>query len=910
MSFTNPWVLLALAALPLLWWLLRVTPPAPKRESFPAIRLLAELKPTEETPARTPPWLLALRLFAAGLVIVGLAGPVRDAGSSLPGQGPVLLVLDNGWAAAPDWPRRMQAADGVLERAARAGRPAALLATAPDETGGAPAITPVMPAADLHARLASLRPVPWPADRAAATKALRGFAAAGAGVVYIADGLTGGAGFADFAQALRGAGAVREICCGPTPPRMLLAPDSKPDRLVARVAQPPQAAATKAAVLAQTGEGRTLVRAEVTVPAGSAVGQADIVAPVEVRNRLSRLVLEGAPSAGSVALLDEGLRRRPVGLVVSGDQAQADAAFIGSLFYVRRALAPYAELREADLPTLLSRDVSVLVMADNPPTEGPAREALTRWVEAGGLLVRFAGPRTAEAANADPAPPSAAPDPLLPEGLIAGDRDLGGAMSWSKPAGLAPFPADSPFAGLPVPADVTVTREVLADPSATLAAHTWARLADGTPLVTEAARGRGRVVLFHVTAGADWSNLPLSGVFVDMLRRLVAVSAGVAAAPASGTVLAPTQTLDGYGVLGRPPAAAAGLAADAFGRTPVSPQHPPGFYGPETARRALNLANALPVPEAAPPVASSGREPFAGAAPARAFGPWLIAAAAGLLGIDMLIALVLRGLLRPPRARRLAAAALIGAVLTGAAAARADDLDTSPNPALATRLGYVVTGDSQVDTVSREGLEGLSVFVNQRTAVVLAEPDAIEVGRTDLSMYPLLYWPITPDAAPLSPVQGTAVNDYMSRGGILLIDTRGAGSGEGFAPGAEAALQRVAHGLTVPPLAPLTVDHVLARAFYLLRDYPGRYTGGTVWVARDEDRNNDGVSQVVVGGNDWAAAWAVDASGQNPYATIPGGAQQRLLAYRFGVNLVVYALTGNYKGDQVHVPSILQRLGQ
>jgi len=154
------------------------------------------------------------------------------------------------------------------------------------------------------------------------------------------------------------------------------------------------------------------------------------------------------------------------------------------------------------------------------------------------------------------------------------------------------------------------------------------------------------------------------------------------------------------------------------------------------------------------------------------------------------------------------------------------------------------------------------------------------------------------------------LNDYMSRGGILLIDTRGAGSGEGFAPGAEAALQRVAHGLTVPPLAPLTVDHVLARAFYLLRDYPGRYTGGTVWVARDEDRNNDGVSQVVVGGNDWAAAWAVDASGQNPYATIPGGAQQRLLAYRFGVNLVVYALTGNYKGDQVHVPSILQRLGQ
>ncbi len=271
--------------------------------------------------------------------------------------------------------------------------------------------------------------------------------------------------------------------------------------------------------------------------------------------------------------------------------------------------------------------------------------------------------------------------------------------------------------------------------------------------------------------------------------------------------------------------------------------------------------------------------------------------------------MILRGLLRFPR-RRLAAAALIGALLAGGAGARAaDDLDTTPNPALAPRLGYVVTGDAQVDTVSRQGLEGLSMFVNQRTAVVLAEPDAVEPGKTDLSFYPLLYWPIT-TATTLPSGQAQALNDFMARGGILLIDTRGAGSGEGFAPGADAALRRVAQGLTVPPLAPLTVDHVLARAFYLLRDYPGRYNGGTVWVQRDEDRANDGVSEVVIGGNDWAAAWAVDADGHNPYATIPGGAQQRLLAYRFGVNLVIYALTGNYKGDQVHVPAILQRLGQ
>ena len=154
------------------------------------------------------------------------------------------------------------------------------------------------------------------------------------------------------------------------------------------------------------------------------------------------------------------------------------------------------------------------MLADRPLPAGAERDALTKWVEQGGLLIRFAGPRTAEQ-------PIGETDPLMPVKLLSGDRQLGGALSWAEPAGVAQFPASSPFAGLAVPDEVKVNRQVLAEPSAELASHTWAALADGTPLVTQASRGAGRVVLFHVTANADWSNLPLSGLFVDMLRRLV-----------------------------------------------------------------------------------------------------------------------------------------------------------------------------------------------------------------------------------------------------------------------------------------------------------------------------------------------------------------------------------------------------
>jgi hypothetical protein len=896
MIFISPWILISLAALPLLWWLLRVTPPAPRSESFPAIRLLLGLNATEETPARTPWWLLALRLSAATLVIVALARPVINAGAGFAGKGPLLLVIDNGWASAADWPKRMEAANTMLDRAARAGRPAALLATAPDETGAPPAPTPVLPVPDLRARLGALQPEPWPPDRAAAAAALRRWNHPDTAVVYIGDGLTNGQDFGAFAGALRGAGGVSEVCCATTPARLLLPPSSQADRLVARVAQAPQPAAGNAVVLAQTGDGRTLARTAVALPAGATIGAAEIALPPEVRNQLARLVLEGPPSAGAVVLLDERWRRRPVGLV-AGDLVSADTPFLGSLYFLQRALAPYSELRQGTTASLLQGPLSVLILADRPLPAGPERDAIQQWVEKGGMLIRFAGPRMADQ-------PEDETDPLVPVKLLRGDRDLGGAMSWSKPAGLARFPASSPFAGLAVPPDVTVTRQVLAEPTADLGAHTWARLADGTPLVTQTTLGAGRIVLFHVTANADWSNLPLSGLFVEMLRRLVALSVGVA--PVQGhEMLAPAETLDGFGVLSAPPQAATGLEADAFGATPVSPHHPPGLYGPENSRRALNLGEATERPVAAPLVPGARLESLSAAVPERELGPPLLALAILLLAVDMLIALGLRGLLRA----RIAGAAVVLMVLASTPMAHAA-LDTGVFPALETRLGYIVTGDAKVDAISKAGLEGLSEFVNDRTAAHLAEPDPVTPGVTDLSFYPLVYWPITADTPPLTPKQAAALNDYMGRGGIILIDTRDSGSGAGFAPGTGAALKRVARGLEIPPLAPLTTDHVIARAFYLLRDFPGRYDGSTVWVQRGSDPSNDSVSPVIIGGNDWAAAWAVDADGHYPYAVIPGGIRQRVLAYRFGVNVVMYALTGNYKGDQVHVPAILERLGQ
>jgi hypothetical protein len=386
-----------------------------------------------------------------------------------------------------------------------------------------------------------------------------------------------------------------------------------------------------------------------------------------------------------------------------------------------------------------------------------------------------------------------------------------------------------------------------------------------------------------------------------MLRRIVQRAAGVAVA-ADARPLPPAQSLDGFGVLGPAPAGARALTATDLAGAVPGPTYPPGFYGLAQDRHAFNIGDHMKLAQAAP-IRGATLQELSGTSVIVPLGPAAIALALLLLCADLLLTLRLRGLLRP------AIAALLVASLIPVAHAQSSPDALHESPALATHLAYIVTGDATVDSVSKSGLSGLSDYVNDHTAAVLASPAPVVPGHDDLSFYPLLYWPIIAGAT-AAPSFTSALNDYMRHGGVVLIDTRGGGADGAFAPGTDAALKRASEGLDVPTLAPLTNAHVLARAFYLLSEFPGRYEGATVWVQQDQDRSNDSVSPVIIGANDWASAWATDDDGRPLFATIPGGARQRLLAWRFGVNLVMYALTGNYKGDQVHVPAILQRLGQ
>jgi len=933
LGFAEPLVLIGLLTLPVLWWLLRLIPPRPRRIEFPPTRFLLEIAPKEETPARTPWWLTLMRLALAALIIIAAAGPLWHPPLATTRTGaPVAILIDDDWTAAATWDARVRTADDIIVRAEDDRRAVAVIPL----SEGTHDIS-LEPAGSARVRLQQLKPVPHTVDRGEALSSFSRFLADTHDVelVWLSDGvdLGHGAEFMNQLAAAIGRHPITVVVGGIQGARALTAADNAAGALSVKALRVTTGAEEAGMVRALDLKGLPLGEAPFTFKSGDRETEARFDLPVEIRNDIARIEISGERSAGAVQLLDKRWRRRTVG-IVSGASADVSQPLLSSSYYIERALGPFADVRltqgesPADAVThFLDQNLPMLILADVGNVAGDAHDRLAKWIEDGGVLVRFAGPRLA-----------ASEDDLVPVKLRRGGRILGGTLSWDKPQPLAAFSRESPFNGMPVPNDVTVTRQVLAEPDAALSDNTWATLADGTPLVTAARRGKGLIVLFHVTGDTRWSDLPLSGAFVEMLKRIVALAgttnvadAGKAKPKNAHEVVPPSRVLDGFGSFIAPPPTARPLPTDFAGS--AAADHPPGFYGPPESVLAVNTLAATDrmAPLDFSPLTGASHEVYRISEPQDLRGPIMLAALALLL-LDSLIVLFLGGGMQRliPRFSRVATAAVVilAALAFSLVHAQAQG---RPNPdvpqsALETKLAYVVTGNFDVDAISKAGLAGLTLFLAQRTALEPGDPIGLDIAHDELAFYPLIYWPIVSGAARPSDAALKRIDTYMKDGGTVLFDTRDAvvappgPGGETRSPGM-LELRKILSSLDIPELEPVPRDHVLTKTFYLLREFPGRFNTGQLWVEAlpanpDEDlsgrpaRGGDGVSSIIITSNDLAGAWATRSDGQPMLPMVEGEPRQRELAFRAGVNIVMYTLTGNYKADQVHVPALLERLGQ
>ena len=930
LSFAEPLLLLGLLSLPVLWWLLRVMPPRPRRIEFPPTRLLFDIKPKEETPSRTPWWLTLLRLTAAALVILAAAGPIWNPHTATAGsKAPLVILLDDGWSAASSWEARIKAADELIANADNDRRGIALVPLSEPARD----IT-LMPGGTARVALRQLAPKPYSIERVETLPVIERFlkATGDAELAWLSDGVDTGRG-TEFLEGLNKTIGDRTLTVfegGTASALALVAAENAAAKMTVKVLRITSGIAA-GVVRAIDAKGSPIGEARYAFAPQDRETEAAFDLPVELRNDISRLEVAGERSAGAVQLLDKRWRRRAIG-VVTGATSDTAQPLLASTFYLTRALSPFADVRLGDrgapqqvIAQFLDQRLPMIVLADVGTLSPEIRERLNAWIDQGGVLVRFAGPRLAQA-----------DDDLVPVKLRRGGRSLGGSLTWEKPQHLASFATDGPFAGLAVPKDVTVNRQVLAEPDAVLSTKSWASLEDGTPLVTGEHRGKGVVSLFHVGADSRWSDLPMSGSFVEMLRRLVDMSgytsnpgAGVASAATTIETVAPLRTLDGFGAFGPPPSAAKPMAADYRDR--ATPDHPPGFYGPAEGPIAVNtLAPADRIAALDTSSLRARHASYTNAEP-RDLRGILLSSSLALFLIDAIVVAMLGAGLAALLRRRAATAALMAAFVlaTGVPSpTRADAVsdDFAMKAVSQTRFAYVVTGNADVDSIVKAGMSGLTLFLAQRTALETGDPVGVDPAKDELAFFPLIYWPVVP-GAPKPPQDAiNRIDAYMKQGGTVVFDTRDAieappGDNGASQTPAMQTLREILSSLDVPELEPVPREHVLTKTFYLLRDFPGRFNSGQTWVEalphEDDDeaasrpaRGGDGVSPIIITSNDLAGAWALRPDGQPMLPLTPGEPRQREFAFRAGVNIVMYTLTGNYKADLVHMPALIERLGQ
>lgn len=891
--------------LPVFWLLLSALPPEPVVRKFPPLELLRDLQDKTASPQSIPLWLRILRLLMVIAIILAISGPVLTPANTDKSDSPLLLVVDDGWASSPDWSKIKGAALSYLTRAEINGQATSLIFTSnPASENQDLGFVSVR---KLQQQLKSHEPNPFAPDHGKTAARLdrakqQGFADSPLQIVWFSDGNDYGQ-VTPLISQLQEMGDVSILQEPADGSIWINAVNSKPGAMEIELSRVHAASPFSGTLLAEDRTGSILASQTFNLPKQQKSALVSFKLPLEIRNRMGAVRIQNIPSAAAVYLLDHSWSRPRVG--IWGDSSRnSDQPLLSERFYLEKALSPLAEFSEIDLNRADISLPSIVILLDTGKLSPGALTRLREYVEAGGFLIRFAGPRLAERQ-----------DELIPVPLRTGGRLMGSALGWDQPQQLADFADNSPFFGLDSGSKINVKRQVLAQSSGGLFEHVWARLSDGTPLVTSAKRGNGRIVLFHVTASADWSELPMSGVFVQMLKRLLPM----ASSPADTGEYEEKQTskmqlqmaLAANGQLQVPDARQAILDVSKKPIT-VSAELPAGLWANSKHSLALNVLDNLNV-QAFPPVpdtVSLGNMEIS--RPIQLAGGLLFLALIILI-VDNLAILMLAGKL--PILRKYAAVLSValamtsGLVIMQPTPAQAEDYD--PFKVIEqTRLAYVITGRKDVDRLSKAGLHGLSRELYLRTTVEPAQPVGINLEQDDLNVISVLYWPLL-EPANLSEQAAIRINTYLKNGGMLVIDTQDGGLRAVQAGGIDPALRALALQIDIPSIQKIPDDHVLTRTYYLIQSFPGRYTGAPIWVESSRKGSAlDGVSSLVIGANDWAAAWAVTEDGQALAAVSGEIEQQRELSRRFGINLVMYVLAGNYKADQVHIPALLERLNQ
>lgn len=923
-SFYHPLYLISLLLLPLIYFLIKLTPPQPHVILFPPISILKKLVPAEKTPKNSPLLLLIVRLFLVGAIITALAGPYYQISDKvIINNQPLLIVVDDSWSSAQDWDQRKNFIQNLIHEAELQSVPTYIYAASDNN------ISQFIDYATTRNKIKILNPKPYVPNYSEAINIIREFTKSheNCHIVWLAPALA----HPDAGEFITSLESDKKktpnisIYANHNDIKILRNPINQKEAIHIDIENYNQSLNSPIEIIASDFYGNTLFQQHFDQKFQTK-DKILIKAPLELRNKVSHLRINNQHTAGSVALLDDRSRRARIGIFAQSKD-NSTQPLLSAYYFLSKALNPFADIvipnsgSITPIDDLLSQNITTLILSDVGLLTKSDEHVVAKFLTDGGSLIRFSGPNLAAKA-----------DDLLPVKLRPASRNLGGAISWEKPKKIAQFEHSSPFYEFSIPDDILISRQLLAEPTNDLNDKTWVRLEDGTPLVTAERRGKGLLVFFHISAETSWSNLPISGLFIDMLNKLslysfisdeIKKNDVTEINNSSQLSLRAVKLLDGFGnFLPGPIDSVPSISLNNSGFTDSN--NLPGFYVDGSITRAVQPISKNEILSKLDDIIKNKTINTLDDISRYDLSSVFLLLSVLLFLIDTLLSTPKSNLsiniFKFPKLILFITILLAPNDEAYATSSPSDQLPSKEMISILTsRLAYVLNGDNNIDATAYDGLKHLTNELRARTSYEPGDPIGLDLNKDDLSLYPLIYWPIYASMPQPNEKVIQKLATFMRFGGTVIFDTRNGDAYSNVIGESQESswLRLLLQQLDVPVVEQVPRDHVITKTYYLINKIQGSSEPCDSWVEKtfmdvaDEQRNNviqstDNVSSLIITSCNLASAWS-RFSRENNFSSNKD-THNLELAMRSGINIVMYTLTGNYKSDQVHKRRIIERL--
>ncbi|MDC3091076.1 DUF4159 domain-containing protein [Rickettsiales bacterium] len=896
-TITYPYAFLIFIFFPVFWKILRTLPLSPKLIKFPAIKIIANEQSIDQSPAKLSYPIVLLRLLILTFIIFAISQPIINKQDSSPKN--YLIILDNSWISSTTWNKKIEDIKNLISTNESIKNKYSIITTTEYDKNKVFKLFNKN-SDEIKKILFSLKPLSWNPNYDLIRNELIGLDEKFDSIYWFTEKVVNKQKISLIENI--GERNLKVVASSETLIPPILKLRKRGDEEYEFEITHPLNIFSKGTIDCYDLKKRLLYRidyeSESKKNEDKFITKVKATIPISIKNKIGFFQMSNQKSPVSVVLLSESNRKKNIGITRYGNQG-IQSEFAGGNYYVKKALEKNYNIWEGSLEKLLNEEIQIIFIDDLYTVKSNLESKLLTWISNGGTLIKFGGEKLANDISNESF--NTINDYLSLTGEIV---DLNNKLSIKKTMKVSEIESLSPFYGLEISNEVEVkkylqTRSNLSKDELDI----WMKLENGTPLVSSFPYSKGRLIFFHLPLNNSWSNFSLSYSFLDILERIVGQTKGINSK--KDRFLKPYLTLGGFGDLQKP--SSQNLSLKNFNENKeikINYFHPPGLYKDSDGIISLNMSNHLDQTFKLYKFDDNYISEIIDTDKSKSLMPILLMISILLFMIETFITLFQRQLIIFDKKLLLRRFIFLFIIIYSNFSIAATDKYIPEY--MENRIGYILSGNEQIDNLSENGLNVISRFVSAKTASIFDTPKSIALDKDNLYFYPLIYWPIISNLNEIKVEEKKKIESFIEDGGLLLIDCNIEKSSLEFSM-CFRNIEFFFRTMQISKFTLLNNKNPISKSFYLLNSFPGR-RNNDVYVAYNNSKSTDNAASIILGDNYWAEAWAKDEQNRYIFPLLENMENQRLLSLRFGLNLIIYALTGNYKTDQVHIPEILKRM--